>query len=172
MVSTLSMPIITQAAPLTVADFNGLPYSPALLLDSKFDAAITDAVAFHEACQGGFEAYFDAMYDWDVEQGRAVFVAERYTWEEVIERVVDNALSEDEFHCLLPCAERVGFTLGWLSALAFTEPAMAGQALVVLEALLVPSAKKMRRNLVDSPGSIVRRVCPRKVDSAGWPLDM
>lgn len=172
MVSTLPMSVITKAASLTAADFVDLPYSPTLLLDSKFNTSITDDVAFREACQSGYLMYFDDMYDWDVEQGCSVFVAERYTWDEVIERVVDNALPEDEFGCWLPCAERVGYTLGWLSALALTERVMAERALLVLEALLVPSIKKMRRNLVDSPVRVALRVCPRQVGTDGWPLDI
>src|SRR6266567_9192245 len=145
MVSTL--PIITKVSPLTVADYVEMPYSPALLLDSKFDASITDDPEFREACKDGFTFYFEEMYEWD-EEDDEVFVERCYTWVEVIESVVDNALSEGEPGRLLPCVERAGFALGWLSALALTDRSMARRALTVLEALLVPSEKRLRRGLV------------------------
>ncbi len=145
MVSTL--PVITQVSPLTVADCSDMPYAPVLLLDSKFDASITDDSEFREACEDGFKAYFEEMYEWD-EEDDDVFVERCYTWAEVIESVVDNALSEGEPGRLLPCVERAGFALGWLSALALTDRSMARRALTVLEALLVPSEKRLRRGLV------------------------
>ncbi len=145
MVSTVQ--VMTRVSPLTAADFVDMSYSPALLLDSKFDASITDAPEFREACRDGFTFYFEEMYEWD-EQDNEVFVECRYTWAEVIESVVDNALSEGEPGRLLPCVERAGFALGWLSALALTDRSMARRALTVLEALLAPSEKQLRRGLV------------------------
>ncbi len=144
MVSTV--PMRTQVSPLTVADFVEMPYSPVLLLDSKFDVLITDDSEFREACEDGFKAYFEGMYEMDDEDDD-VFVERCYTWAEVIESVVDNALSEGEPGRLLPCVERAGFALGWLSALALTDRPMARRALTVLEALLTPSAKQLRRGL-------------------------
>ncbi len=144
MVSTV--PMRTQIFPLTVADFIDVPYSPALLLDSKFDVSITDDPEFHEACRDGFTFYFGEMYEWD-EEDDDVFVERCYTWVEVIESVVDNALSEGEPGRLLPCVERAGFALGWLSALALTDRSMARRALTVLEVLLAPSEKRLRRGL-------------------------
>ncbi len=145
MVSTVSM--ITKVSSLTAADFVDLPYSPALLLDSKFDVSITDDAEFREACEDGFKAYFEGMYEMD-DEGDGVFVACCYTWAEVVEQVADSVLSEGCPGRLLPCAERAGFALGWLSALALTDPSMAMRALSVLEALLVPSEKRLRRKLV------------------------
>jgi len=136
----------TQVSPLTVADFVEMPYSPVLLLDSKFDVLITDDSEFREACEDGFKAYFEVMDEMDDEDDD-VFVERCYTWAEVIESVVDNALSEGEPGRLLPCVERAGFALGWLSALALTDRPMARRALTVLEALLTPSAKQLRRGL-------------------------
>ena len=144
MVSTL--PVITQVSPLTIADFVEMPYSPAVLLDSKFDASMTYDPEFREASRDGFTFYFEEMYEWD-EEDNEVFVGRCYTWVEVIESVVDNALSEGEPGRLLPCVERAGFALGWLSALALTDRSTARRALTVLEALLVPSDKCLRRGL-------------------------
>ncbi|SRR6266567_1303511 len=146
MVSTL--PIITQVSPLTVADCVEMPYSPVLLLDSKFDVSITDDPAFREACEDGFGGYFEGMYEMDEEQEESLFVARCYSWAEVVEWVVDNALSEEKPGRLLPCVERAGYALGWLSALALTDRSTARRALTVLEALLAPSEKCLRRGLV------------------------
>ena len=145
MVSTVQ--VMTRVSPLTAADFVDMSYSPALLLDSKFDVSITDDSEFREACEDGFKAYFEGMYEMD-EEDDDVFVERCYTWAEVIESVVDNALSEGEPGRLLPCVERAGFALGWLSALALTDRSMARRALTVLEALLAPSEKQLRRGLV------------------------
>src|SRR6266704_6973752 len=116
MVSTVSM--ITKVSPLTVADCVDLPYSPALLLDSKFDASITDDSEFCEGCETGFDAYFESMYQWNEARTDTVFVQQWFSLGEVLAFVAENVFAEDEHDRLLPLGWRAGFLLGWLSALA------------------------------------------------------
>lgn len=170
MLSTLSLSLNTSVAPLTLAEYAEMPYCSALLLDSKFDASLTDAPAFHEACEFGFVTYFDEMYEAD-EQDNDVLVERRYSWAEVVKIVVDEALCEEQSGPVLSLAYRAGVMLGWLSALALTDPKMAGQALTVAEALLLPSGKVRQQELNKEPVRPVSHLCPRSVDSAGWPLD-
>ena len=167
---TSTVQTMTKVSPLSLADFAVMPYSPAFLLDSKFDASLTDDPDFREGCEFGFVTYFDEMYEAD-EQGNDVFVERRYSWAEVVEIVVDEVLSE-EMGRLLPCVERAGVVLGWLSALALTDRAMAERALTVGEALLLPSGKAWRQELSEEPVRPVYHLCSRSVDTAGWPLDM
>lgn len=54
----------TRQPGLTVTAFAEVPYSPALLLESSFDASVTDSDEFHLGCKWGFDAYFDTMYGW------------------------------------------------------------------------------------------------------------
>ena len=132
MVSTVQM---TKVAPLTMADYAEMPYAPALLLDSKIDASFTDDSKFREGCQDGFEGYFgyrvfDGSGSWLVEG------QESYSWEVVAAFLTTNVLDEEG-----GCRPwRVGYLLGWLSAFALFDRAMARRAVVVLEALLVSSA--------------------------------
>ena len=169
MVSTLSMSVNLSIAPLTLADFAEMPYSPALLLDSKFDATLTDDLAFRGACEFGFLNYFDQMYQ-DDEQGEEVFVERRYEWAEVVEIVVDEVLWEPSAGLVLSCAERAGTLLGWLSALALTERAMARRALTVAETLLL-SGQVPQQEGNQEPVRSASHLCSRSVDTAGWPLD-
>ena len=169
MVSTLSMPVKSSVAPLTLADYADMPYSPAFLLDSKFDASLTDNPAFRRACEFGFVTYFDEMYEAN-EQGDDVFVERCYGWTEVVKIVVDEVLFNERSGSVLSRAERAGVLLGWLSALALTDRALALRALTVAETLL--SGKVLQQEVSQEPVRPLYHLYPRSVDSAGWPLDL
>jgi len=55
-------------------------------------------------------------------------VGRRYSWAAVVSYVVESALSGDE--------DAMGFTLGWLSALAVGDRVMALRAVKMLEMLV------------------------------------
>jgi hypothetical protein len=135
MMRTVEM--IPQVCPLTLTEYAEMPYSPAFLLDAKFDASITDSPEFGRACASGFETYFEEMYQWDESREHLVFVARSYTWEEVIEGVVRGTLFEDMPGCVVSAASRAGGVLGWLSAHALVNRSEALLAVTVLRHLMV-----------------------------------
>ena len=135
MVSTV--PVRTQVSPLTVADFAELPYSPALLLDAKFDVSITDDPEFRIACRWGFDAYFELMHRLDKASGKSVFVAEVYSWDEVVRFLLNNVMDERGVADDRYRGWRAGFLLGWLSALALTDRVLAVNGLAIVERLVV-----------------------------------
>src|SRR2546429_6605677 len=106
---------------LSVAAFAEVPYSPALLLESSFDASVTDSEEFHLGCKWGFDAYFDTMYGWGESKAELVFVEKRYTWAEIVEIVFLTALGEDLPGYVTLRDWRAGFCLCWLSALALAK---------------------------------------------------
>lgn len=123
--------------PLTPADFQDVPYSPALLLPACFDSSITaNKHQFREGCEGGFEAYFEDMYTWknpdDQDEG-LIFVSQFYTLADVksflLKELLPSVLSASFPY-------RVGFVLGWLSALALTNSLLAMQGVRIAESLV------------------------------------
>jgi hypothetical protein len=136
--------LLMQAAPLTVAEIAEIDYSPVLLLDAKFDVAVTDDPAFRSACEYGFDAYFEDMCEWNESGTETVLVERCSTWAEIVRWVVSNALTEERPGRLLSRGWRAGFGLGWLSALALTRRGEAVRALAVLEAMLTPSEGVLR----------------------------
>ena len=126
-----------SAATLSAAAFVDLPYSPELLLDSGFNAAITSSSEFESACQWGYDTYFDDRYEWDDEGTGMVFVAESYPFAEVIGFVFRNIFPEKYPHETAPLACRAGVILGWLSAHALVDRPVSLLALEVLRVLLV-----------------------------------
>jgi len=119
-----------------------LPYSPALLLESSFDASITDSDEFRRGCQWGFDAYFEDMYVTGESETELVFVAKCYTWAEIVEFVTQNALGENAPGYFISRDWRAGFGLGWLSALALTNRREAMMGLTMLTALIVGPASE------------------------------
>src|SRR5438477_3772005 len=105
---------------LTVAAFAEVPYSPALLLESSFDASVIDNDEFHLGCKWGFDAYFDTMYEWGESKAELVFVEKHYTWAEIVEFVIQTVLGEDPPGYVTLRDWRAGVGRGWLSALALT----------------------------------------------------
>ena len=123
-VSSGPLPAVSAAA------FVEVPYTPAVLLNARFSAVITDDSAFREACAEGFEMYF--------------FELERdmpsYEWTDMVERVFAAAAPWDMRGVpALPVTWSAGFVLGWLSAHALVDHLVALMALEVLHALIEPS---------------------------------
>ena len=123
-----------------VALMREVPYSPALLLESSFDASITDSDEFRKACQWGYDAYFEDMYITGESETALVFVAKCYTWAEIVEFVTQNALGENAPGYFISRDWRAGFGLGWLSALALTNRQEAMMGLTMLTVLIVAPA--------------------------------
>ena len=121
---------------LTVAAFAEVPYSPALLLESSFDASVTESDEFHLGCKWGFDAYFDTMYHWGESKAELVFVEKHYIWAEIVEFVIQTVLGEDPPGYVTLRDWRAGFGLGWLSALALTNRHEAMLGLTMLTVLL------------------------------------
>jgi len=119
-----------------------VPYSPALLIESSFDASITDSDEFRRACQWGYDAYFEDMYVTGESETELVFVARCYTWVEMVEFVMQNALGEHAPGYFISRDWRAGFGLGWLSALALTNRREAMMGLTMLTALIVGPASE------------------------------
>ena len=116
-----TVPVITKASLLTIADFVDLPYSPALLLESRFDASVTDDPEFRAACESGFNAYFEHMYELD-EEFHERFVEKRYTWVDLVTFVDETAgVSGSRERNGVSFAWGAGFGLGWLSAHALVK---------------------------------------------------
>ena len=130
---------ITSTGPLlavSAAAFVDLPYSPALLLDSCFSAAITSEREFRSACEYGFDDYFEEMYQSNEADTGSVFVERSYTLAEVIAFVVGNARSHEARFLPSSLAWDAGFVLGWLSAHALVDRPASLLALEVLRALI------------------------------------
>lgn len=172
MVSTVQM--ITKVAPLTLADYAEMPYAPTLLLDSKFDASLTDDAEFRIGCEWGFTAYFERMYEWNEAGTDTVFVEKRYTWADLMmfadETAAATAPSPHGWEPV-PFAWAAGFGLGWLSAHALVKRDDAELALARLTARIEKRVERRQEQADVVPGS-VRPLRPRSVDTAGWLLDM
>jgi hypothetical protein len=169
MVSTVQ---IMKVAPLTLAEYAEMPYAPTLLLDSKFDASLTDDPEFRRACESGFEGYFELMYEWNEDRTAAVFVEKRYTWADLAV-LVDETVGDTGLQGWrgVSFAWGAGFGLGWLSAHALVQREDAELALARLTVGIERRMQK-RQGQVDLIAGSVRQLHPRAVDTAGWPLDM
>src|SRR5579863_1927290 len=100
----------------TVVLYADVPCAPALLLESKFDASVTDAPEFRAACTWGFVAYCNER--WNRVDGVSGYVEQRYTGVEVqgmLEQEDERAGGSDT---VTSVACRAWFWLGWLSAYA------------------------------------------------------
>lgn len=115
-----------------------ISYTPDVLLHAPLRESITSHAHFEEACAAGFEGCFEGLVDVDG-NGEEVFVKRGYSWDEVVMFLVDVVTEELPVLCL-PLAWKVGFCLGWLSALALLQPEDARRAMVVLLVLLGPGA--------------------------------
>lgn len=129
--------VMIKVSPLTVADFVDLLYSPALLLESRFDASITDDPEFRASCEWGFNAYFELMWEPNALGDDFVFVTKLYTSAEVVASVVRDVWPEKKAMWLVPSLPwRAGYALGWLSALSLIQLREAGEGLAVLTVLV------------------------------------
>jgi len=117
---TLSMfPI--DSCTLVREDFCKVSYSSRFLLPASFpDVVVNDAV-YAQWCEDGFEAYFDGIgFD-------SHAVSSLSSLKAFLIHVLFSDFDDDR-----PLAERVGFLSGGLSALAFTDRALALAGLDIL----------------------------------------
>lgn len=119
--STASSFVALVPAPVVKpSDFLTLSYAPALLLDVRFPIVVIADAVFSDACEVGFDAYFDEMMSGSTFED-SYLEDHFYTWDEV-ERVLCENMSS-AYGDSLPW--RAGFCLGWLSALALTDRPLA-----------------------------------------------
>lgn len=126
---------------LTPADFENIPYHPAFLLAADLPAALIADASYVRACEAGYGSYFEEMYlhDGDVSLFTNCFYSRSY----VMTYVADNVVEKDVRPFLLaPLPWRVGFVLGWLSALSLTDRplALAGLEMLTLLAARLAAA--------------------------------
>lgn len=115
----------TQNQQMTLDDLNGLPYSPALLLDARLNASITDSPEFRASCEWGFNSCLEDIQDGEfgwMKNGVRAFVRR-------------EMLEVDPFFRQPPLVVRVGVVLGWLSGLALVQYQEAKAGLKELMAL-------------------------------------
>jgi hypothetical protein len=162
-----TFPVVAVATSLTPADFQDMPYSSALLLPVCFDASITSHADYAPAVCDGFDEYFEDM--WNVSGTDLVFVDRFYSWDEVRREIVEGVVPRndlrEQFYGLPSLAWRVGFAVGWLSALALTDRALALRGLD----WLVQWVNHLSPTVAG--GSSASAFCSAR-DSAGWPLDL
>lgn len=163
---TDALPVVSSIA------WEEVSYASELLLNACFDASIMDHGDFRPACQCGFEGYFGCLYQ-DDESGNEVFVHRLYTWHEVQSEIVAIVarcydaweLAIEQLHGVLSLARRAGYTLGWLSALALVDPALAVQGVDLL--VLLVSACQLEESQYAA-----RRSVGRVTGANAFPLDM
>lgn len=131
--TTDALPVLSLDASvitlLTPADFEDVPYTPALLLRASFDASITSAVDYQEGCKYGFDDCLEMVVSDDPD------TVKHCTSRSVVCSFVARNLCQDDFD-LSSLAWRIGFVLGWLSALAVTNRSMASVGLDLLTVLV------------------------------------
>jgi hypothetical protein len=130
-VSTSAMAV----SPLKPSDVKEISYSPALLLDARFRPVLVVDSAFSEACEAGFNTYFEEMYHGSTPED-LVFVDRFYSCDEVEREVIESTVvaHQRDGERLPWCA---GFVLGWLSALALVQRREACEGLKLLTFLVV-----------------------------------
>ena len=85
-------------------------------------------------------AYREAMYLYVEERDEVVCVPVRYERVEVFETVYRHTLlpHDRKLALALPLVTRIGFVVGWLSALWVAQPDEAQEGMVLLAALVAP----------------------------------
>lgn len=131
---------------LSPVDFVDVEYHAGLLLPVPFDGSITEHTEYVNACQYGYEAYFEVMLTGETFE-TSTFEAHFYTRTEVVKEVVDN-MTKAGWSGLDSLAWRAGFLLGWLSALALTDAVLADLGVQVLLRLV------KREQVVSSNGGL------------------
>lgn len=117
--------------PLTPADIEQATFCPTLLLPAAFHASLVADPEYLAVCEDGFYHYFSEMRQWTPDLTSFVFVNRFYTPQEIAQLVSFEMTVGP--HNPTPLASRAGFVLGWLSALALTDSALASQGLHLLE---------------------------------------
>jgi hypothetical protein len=118
----------------SVLTFVEIPYTPSLLLGVQLPIAVVADHAFSEACEIGFNNYFEEMYQCSL-SGECSFVERFYTWVDVEREMREQVITFHEKYGerLSWCA---GFALGWLSALALVDRPLALQGVTFMSALV------------------------------------
>jgi hypothetical protein len=130
----------TQKQPvtfLTSEEVIGLPYTPALLLEGRFDASITDDPAFSDGCGTGFNGYYDVLSD-GLEGYCPVSEMRRF----MVELVTTPGGGPVWLDQRSGFRWQVGYGLGWLSALARSQYQEATKGLKLLMQLVERSEDK------------------------------
>ncbi len=132
--------VSASGARLSPELFVDLPYTPALLLDARFGAEITNDPEFARACADGYDCYFEELYDYAEDGIGEVFVDHVYTWAEIEEAIVDLVIRRydlaEEFYGVASLARRAGLALGWLSGLALSDRGLALRGLSLLHTVV------------------------------------
>ncbi|GHO44447.1 hypothetical protein [Ktedonospora formicarum] len=95
---------------------------------------------YDESCKVGFETFFDGLWKFHPD-GTSTQRQEPYTYVEAITEVAEN-LTPDGLE-QPPFAFGVGFTLGWLSALALSDRELAHQGLEITRLQVSQRLKEM-----------------------------
>ena len=171
----ISLPLVMVPTGLVAPSlFVDLPYAPGLLLDAHFPIAVVADEVFSQACRIGFDAYFEDLYEGS-SSDEMHFVDRFYTTAQVKNEVGTEMLSPQAQQEQLPW--RVGFVLGWLSALALAQPQEAQAGLHFLLSIVEREPYQVVHQREAVSGKCEYEV-PRAVlasgscGSDGWPLDM
>ena len=130
------VPVYKKLIALSPVQFKELHYAPTVLLESKFDASITDHADFPVACAWGYDAYFDEMYQWNADRTAMLFVEHIHTLAEVQAKLIEEDRLADTLAYATPVGWSAGFWLGWLSAFALVRPSDACAGLALLTVLV------------------------------------
>jgi hypothetical protein len=132
---------MTLTLPALPADLD-VVYTPDVLLETPYQAALLAHADFAEACEGGFESYFEELVTFDDEREVEVFIKRENSWEEIVAYLEDNVCTPDDLWAPTSLATKVGFCHGWLSALALFDLAEAQRGVVVLTMLAQQRANR------------------------------
>jgi hypothetical protein len=126
-------------------------YSPAFLLDARFDASITNDPEFHQACVSGFESGIEEGYGVD-DRGREVFFGLNsvLTWEDLRTDTATAFREIGRFFPGIPPATLpgvAGFYLGRWSAVALTDTVLALRGLDLLCTLVETWISRQRKGI-------------------------
>jgi hypothetical protein len=119
----------THNQQIALDDLISLPYTPALLLDARLNASITDDPNFRDACEWGFNLYLEEIEYCD--RGLCTTSDEAKAF---VRR--DMLAAPHPLTGPVPLTGRVGVVLGWLSGLALVQYQEAKEGLKELMALM------------------------------------
>jgi hypothetical protein len=100
-------------------------------------AFLAESPLYQRALPYGRGWYFDVMHTLD-EQGHVIRDPLHFERAEIMEMVKDGICPQEKRLLFQPLAWRVGFQMGWLSALAASQKEDVQAAMVILAALVVP----------------------------------
>src|SRR5437016_3368145 len=105
------LPLAPVGRPWSPADFQDLPYAPALILEYHGDALILAAPEYQQGCEDGFHSYFDEMLVWNESGTDLVFRSRFHTHTEVVALVVNCIVKNRHVkaNIAIPFSFSVGF---------------------------------------------------------------